>query len=93
VIKAGKQGAWFADESSRGFCPSFPATEIDPVGAGDAFCAGVLSGLLEGLTLAAAVSRGAALGAFSVSTLGDYAGLPDRAQLEAFMESKAVHGR
>ena len=28
----------------RGFCPGYPATEIDPVGAGDAFCAGLLSG-------------------------------------------------
>jgi 2-dehydro-3-deoxygluconokinase len=93
VIKAGEQGAWYADKRDRGFCPCFPAIEIDPVGAGDAFCAGLLSGLLETASLAEAVSRGAALGAFCVSAFGDYAGLPDRPQLEAFIENRAVQGR
>jgi 2-dehydro-3-deoxygluconokinase len=93
VIKAGVEGAWYGDKSDRGFCPCFPAVEVDPVGAGDAFCAGLISGLLENASLAEAVSRGAALGAFCVSTFGDYAGLPDRPQLEAFMENRLIQGR
>ena len=63
------------------------------VGAGDAFCAGLVSGLLDGKTLQEAVQRGAALGAFCVSTFGDYQGLPTRSELETFMEGKVVHGR
>jgi 2-dehydro-3-deoxygluconokinase len=93
VIKAGEQGAWYADRSHRGFLPSYPAVEIDPVGAGDAFCAGLISGLLDGLSLPEAVSRAGALGAFCVSSFGDYSGLPDRVQLEAFMERKVAQGR
>jgi 2-dehydro-3-deoxygluconokinase len=93
VLKAGDQGAWYADGTENGFCPSHPVPEIDPVGAGDAFCAGVLSGLLDGRALREAVARGAALGAFCVSTFGDYQGLPDRAGLEAFMEGRLIPGR
>jgi len=93
ILKAGDKGAWYADGKKRGFCPCFPVTEIDPVGAGDAFCAGVISGLLDGFSLPDAVKRGAALGAFCVSTFGDYHGLPDRAALEEFIGGKQSPGR
>jgi len=93
VLKAGASGAWYANGDQRGFCPSFPTTEIDPVGAGDAFCAGLISGLLDGRSLPEAVTRGAALGALCVSTFGDYHGLPDRASLEAFIAGKQAPGR
>ena len=93
VLKAGDQGAWYADGAERGFCPCYPATEIDPVGAGDAFCAGLLSGLLDGQPFREAIKRGAALGALCVSTFGDYQGLPDRRELEAFIGGKLAPGR
>jgi 2-dehydro-3-deoxygluconokinase len=93
VLKAGDKGAWYFDGHQRGFCPSFPVTENDPVGAGDAFCAGLISGLLDGRSLPEAVMRGAAVGAFCVSTFGDYQGLPDRATLEAFISGKQTPGR
>jgi 2-dehydro-3-deoxygluconokinase len=93
VLKAGELGAWYADADHRGFCPNFPTTEIDPVGAGDAFCAGLISGLLDGRSLPEAAIRGAALGALCVSTFGDYHGLPDRAILDAFIAGRQTHGR
>jgi 2-dehydro-3-deoxygluconokinase len=93
VLKAGDKGAWYADGAERGFCPCHPVPEIDPVGAGDAFCAGLLSGLLDGQPFRDAVARGAALGAFCVSTFGDYQGLPDRAGLQAFTEGSSIPGR
>jgi 2-dehydro-3-deoxygluconokinase len=93
VLKAGDKGAWYADGAERGFCPCHSVLEIDPVGAGDAFCAGLLSGLLDGQPFRDAVARGAALGAFCVSTFGDYQGLPDRAGLQAFTEGSLIPGR
>jgi 2-dehydro-3-deoxygluconokinase len=93
ILKAGDQGAWYAEGAKHGFCPCFPALEIDPVGAGDAFCAGLISGLLDGRSLPEAVTRGAALGAFCVSTFGDYHGLPDREMLEVFLSGKLAPGR
>ena len=62
VLKAGDKGAWYADGAENGFCPCHSVPEIDPVGAGDAFCAVVLSGrstvslcgrLLHGVPLSA----------------------------------------
>lgn len=93
VVKAGNRGAWYADGAERGFCACYPTTEIDPVGAGDAFCAGVLSGLLDDQPLREAIKRGSALGALCVSTFGDYQGLPDRIGLQAFMGGKSAPGR
>jgi len=54
---------------------------VDSVGAGDAFVAGYLSGLLEGLDHTARLDRGAVLGAFAVSREGDWEALPSRAEL------------
>jgi 2-dehydro-3-deoxygluconokinase len=93
AIKLGEQGVFFADEKNRAHLPCFPVAEIDPVGAGDAFCAGVISGLLDNVSFTEAVRRGAALGAFSVSSWGDYAGLPTRTEFDRFLAGETTQGR
>ena len=60
----------------------FPVSKVvDTVGAGDGFAVGVISALLDGLSVPAAVRRGAWIGARAVQVLGDSEGLPTRAQL------------
>ena len=59
---------------------------VDTVGAGDGFAAGVLTGLMEGLSMRDAVRRGAAIGAIQVMSRGDNEGLPTPAELERFMK-------
>ena len=54
---------------------------VDPVGAGDAFCAGFIAGMLDGVDLAIALRMANACGALAVAAAGDQAGLPDRAEL------------
>lgn len=49
---------------------------IDPVGSGDAFTSGVISGLLGGLTVGDAIKQGTVSGARVASQFGDWAGLP-----------------
>lgn len=49
---------------------------VDPVGAGDALVAGVLAGLLSGLDLEAAAKQGIVCGAWAVTGIGDWGGLP-----------------
>ena len=49
---------------------------VDPVGSGDAFTSGVISGLLGGLTFSDAISQGTISGARVASQFGDWAGLP-----------------
>lgn len=85
VIKLGAEGAYYATATERGHVPGVKvARVVDTVGAGDGFAAGVVSGLLEGLSLAEATARGNAIGARVVQFPGDCDGLPTRAQLEAF---------
>ncbi|MEY9863361.1 2-dehydro-3-deoxygluconokinase [Catenulispora sp. GAS73] len=61
--------------------PAHSVPVVDVVGAGDAFVAGYLSGLLDGLPVEQRLRRAVAVGAFSVATAGDWEGLPTRADL------------
>jgi 2-dehydro-3-deoxygluconokinase len=54
---------------------------VDTVGAGDAFVAGYLSGVLDELPIADRLLRAATVAGFAVSTVGDWAGLPTRDEL------------
>lgn len=49
---------------------------VDPVGSGDAFTSGVISGLLGDLSVADAIRQGTISGARVASQFGDWAGLP-----------------
>ncbi|MEV6864116.1 sugar kinase [Streptosporangium subroseum] len=53
----------------------------DLVGAGDAFVAGYLSGLLDDLDLAGRLDRAVTTGAFAVASPGDWEGAPTRNEL------------
>ena len=83
VVKLGAEGAWFDSGSAgSGHVPGFPVAEVvDTVGAGDGFAVGVISALLDGLSVPDAVKRGAWIGARAVQVLGDSEGLPSRAEL------------
>lgn len=82
TIKLGPEGAWFDCDAGRGLVAGYPvARVVDTVGAGDGFAVGVISGMLEGLSIEDAVRRGAWIGARAVQVLGDTEGLPTRAQL------------
>jgi 2-dehydro-3-deoxygluconokinase len=84
VVKLGADGAWFDGEGGSGHVPAVPVAQvIDTVGAGDGFAVGLISALLEGLPVPAAVRRGAWIGARAVQVRGDTEGLPTRAVLEA----------
>lgn len=84
VVKLGADGAFCADRSGlRAFVPGVPVQQVvDTVGAGDGFAVGVISGLLEGMDLAAAARRGNAIGARMVQFPGDSDGLPSRRELD-----------
>lgn len=85
VVKLGPQGAWCADHRGNGqHVPGVAVPRVvDTVGAGDGFAVGVVSGLLEGLTLPEATMRGNRIGARVVQFPGDCDGLPTRQQLDA----------
>lgn len=61
---------------------AFPVRVTDPVGAGDAFAAGFLSGLLRGEPYEVCLREAAAVAALVVQCPADTDGLPDRAGLD-----------
>lgn len=81
VVKDGANGAWAVSPERTCRCPSRRVSVVDPVGAGDAFAAGYLSAVLDGLPLACRLERGVLLGAVCVATWGDWEGLPRRDEL------------
>lgn len=86
VIKAGTNGAYFATDKEFQHVPGFKVGQVlDPVGAGDGFAAGLISGLIDELPLKEAVKRGNAIGALVIMNNGDVEGLPEREELEKFL--------
>jgi 2-dehydro-3-deoxygluconokinase len=82
VVKRGSRGAAAAVAGSSASVDAVEVPVRDVVGAGDAFVAGYLSAHLDGLPLEARLHRAVVLGAFCVSTHGDWEGLPTRAELD-----------
>jgi 2-dehydro-3-deoxygluconokinase len=82
VVKLGAEGAYYATAQGAAYVPGFSVDKVvDTVGAGDGFAVGVISAMLEGLSVREAVRRGAWIGARAVQVLGDTEGLPTRSQL------------
>jgi 2-dehydro-3-deoxygluconokinase len=83
IIKTGPDGAWFKSASGQQAQVAACKVEnvVDTVGAGDGFAVGLISALLEGLSLEQAVKRGNKIGSLAVQAVGDSEGLPTREQL------------
>ncbi|HLO12922.1 MAG TPA: sugar kinase [Pseudoneobacillus sp.] len=88
VIKLGDQGAAYFTNDNHEFVPGFHVKHlVDPVGAGDGFAAGFVSGLIDGLNLYDSVRRANAVGALVTMVSGDVEGLPEREDIENFMNN------
>ncbi|TPQ22168.1 sugar kinase [Streptomyces sporangiiformans] len=82
VIKLGVEGAYALLDGQELRQPAVPVTVHDTVGAGDAFAAGYLAELLAGEPPERRLRTAVLLGAFAVSTTGDWEGLPRRHELD-----------
>ena len=88
VTKCGAAGAYVTTENDEYMVPGFNVdTVVDTVGAGDGFAAGIITGLMENLSLKEAVSRANAIGAIQVMSRGDNEGLPYPDILEKFIRT------
>lgn len=86
ITKCGSDGAYVSTADEEFMVSGFKVEKVvDTVGAGDGFAAGVITGLMENLSLKDAVRRGNAIGAIQVMSRGDNEGLPYPDQLKAFM--------
>jgi sugar/nucleoside kinase (ribokinase family) len=86
VVKMGAGGAMMRSNGSsvRALPPSVQT--IDTTGAGDAFNAGFIDGLLEGKDDAECLRRGCIVGGLSTRAAGALRGLPTRSELETCLK-------
>lgn len=74
-----RRGDWELDVEAP------PMEVVEPSGAGDAFAAGLVVGILEGWELERSIRFAAVLGASACTALGCYAGVLTREEAEAFL--------
>jgi 2-dehydro-3-deoxygluconokinase len=73
VLKDGARGAVVYEGDRVTLVEPFPVdVVVDPVGAGDAFAAGVISGLLHGWPVRLGARVGAVLGGRAITVSGDW---------------------
>lgn len=87
--------ALYVSQSARGslairrdaviHAPAIHVEAIDTTGAGDAFAAGCIWGILDGESDERIIKRGNVLGGLACRTLGARAALPDRQDVEPFL--------
>lgn len=86
VVTLDKQGAFYKSRVECGSAPTFRADRVvDTTGAGDAFAAGLTSGIIEELPLGEAVVRANACGCMAIQHEGLY--MPAADKLREYMLS------
>jgi sugar/nucleoside kinase (ribokinase family) len=70
VIKMGEKGSYLATPNEHWQIPAFKVETIDTCGAGDAFVAGFITGILKGWKSLKAVQLANAVGAICVTDIG-----------------------
>ncbi|MCU0514027.1 MAG: PfkB family carbohydrate kinase [Anaerolineae bacterium] len=93
VVTHGAQGAVLYTADAEYHQPGFAVDAVDTTGAGDAFLAALLAGLLEpppgaAVDYAALLRYACAVGALTTTVKGAIPGLPVRAQVADFLESR-----
>ena len=86
ALKMGAEGCYIRSGQSRLRIPVFSVEVIDALGAGDAFAAGFLTGVLQGWDLEKTGRFATAVGALSVTALGATTGIRPLEETLRFME-------
>jgi ribokinase len=81
AVKLGPKGCYVTDGKEKHLIPSYPAKVVDTTGAGDAFCAGFLYGLVKNKNLRQCGKIGNFVASKCIEKVGARAGLPYLAEL------------
>lgn len=90
VLKRGAAGALACVDGRLIEAAPVPVQAIDPVGAGDAFVAGYLAGVLDGTSAEDRLALASLTGAFAVTVSGDWEGAPTRRELELLAHAEGT---
>jgi sugar/nucleoside kinase (ribokinase family) len=92
ALKMGENGSYIRTAESELTIPPFRVQAIDALGAGDAFVAGFLTGLVNGWDLERTGKFANAVGAFCVTALGATTGVMDQETTEGFIRAQECAG-
>lgn len=90
VVKRGADGATACTADETVHQPARAVNTIDPVGAGDAFCAGWISAWLRNSTLHQSLREATAVASFVVASPTDTAGLPSADERDRALEENGA---
>lgn len=94
VVRLGAEGALAIGEAGDVVHkPALSVDVVEPVGAGDAFNAGFLSGQLRGWSLAESLRLGNVLGGLATTVSGDVEALPTWDEVHAYLEGTTTISR
>lgn len=86
ALKMGDQGCYIRSKDTELRIPIYTVDAIDALGAGDAFAAGFLAGIVNDWDLERTGKFANATGAFCVTALGATTGIKDQTTIETFIE-------
>jgi ribokinase len=81
AVKLGPKGCYVTDGREKHLIPRYPGKVVDTTGAGDAFCAGFLYGLIENKNLTQCGKIGNFVASKCIQEVGARTGLPYLAEL------------
>jgi sugar/nucleoside kinase (ribokinase family) len=90
IVTLGDRGAVLVTDGVRLRSEAFNVPFVDGSGGGDAFAAGYITGLLDGLDPEESLRRGSAVGASCVRAIGTTTGVFSREELHAFVRTNTV---
>lgn len=89
AIKLGGRGSYFKNRRTAFYAGTYGGLQVvETTGAGDAFCAGFLTGAGEGLPPEDCVTLGTACSAFVIQAVGATAGMRDLETVRSFIQSQ-----
>jgi sugar/nucleoside kinase (ribokinase family) len=91
-LKMGHMGCYVCSEGYELTLPAFNVTSLDASGAGDAFAAGFLCGLVKGWELREIARLANAVGALCTQALGTTAGIKNLEETQEFMRTTPQRG-
>jgi sugar/nucleoside kinase (ribokinase family) len=85
-LKMGEEGSYVRSRDQDFYLPPFDVVAVDGTGAGDAYVAGFLTGLVKGWDLEKTARFASAVGALCVTAIGATTGILPLEETLAFME-------
>jgi len=90
ALKMGEDGCYVASKAEQFRVPAFAVASIDATGAGDAFAAGFLAGVVKGWSLRETARFANAVGALCTLAIGTTAGIKGMEETQQFMLSTSL---